>query len=225
MKPSTPIIALALCLSSACSGPAPSPTSSDAPAATTSAPATQDAAPAVDATQTPAPATASAAPPAVDPPMADPALAKAILAVFPDYAASQAGDDALPPARYVAARHDLDGDGADEVIVYLMGPFFCGTGGCSLLVLTPDGAGYRQIGDVGTARPPVRIVTAAGKGHADLLYRRSGGGGPTEDVRLAFRDGRYRKASPAKDGGTQTPAVLIADDIDFAQGIALTPSP
>lgn len=229
MKPSTPIIVLALCLSSACSGPtpspSPSPTSSDAPAATTSAAATQDTTPAANAIQTASPATPPATPPTVDTPVADPALTKAILAAFPDYAASQTGDDALPSARYVAARRDLDGDGADEVIVYLMGPFFCGTGGCSLLVLTPDGEGYRQLGNVGTADPPVRIMPTAGKGHADLLYRRSGGGGPTEDVRLMFRDGRYRKSSSAKDGGTQTPAVLIADDIDFAQGIALTPSP
>lgn len=219
MKSSTLTTAFALCLLSACSGPAPSPTASaDAPVPETpppAVPAAAETAPAADAKAISAQAGSSAA---------DRAVSDAILTVFPDYVASQTGDDALPPARYVAVRRDLDGDGTEEVIVYLMGPFFCGTGGCSLLVLAKGEQGYREIGNVATARPPVRIVPTGGNGHADLLYQRSGGGGPTEDVLLAFRDGRYRKSSPAAAAGAQAPEVLIADSIDFTQGVELTPS-
>src|SRR6266496_4039504 len=48
-------------------------------------------------------------------------------------------------ARYSAAFVDLRGDGTQEVIVYLMGGGWCGSGGCSTLILTPNGSSYRAI--------------------------------------------------------------------------------
>lgn len=44
-----------------------------------------------------------------------------------------------PDTRYALARIDLNGDGS-EAIVYLAGGQWCGSGGCTLLVLSPPGA-------------------------------------------------------------------------------------
>ena len=43
-------------------------------------------------------------------------------------------------ARYVAAFRDLNGDGTKEAIVYLISNGWCGSGGCSTLILMPNGS-------------------------------------------------------------------------------------
>lgn len=177
--------------------------------------------PATPATATPAPAPEPVAATAAT--KADAALEDAIRAAFPDYRA--AAVDGLPTARYLASRRDLNGDGADEVIVYLMGPFFCGTGGCSLLVFAQGENGYKEIANAGTARPPVSIVKAGMNGYADLWYEQSGGGGPTEYVQLAFQDGRYGALSRAPANEVPASEVVIPGDADYTQGIELAPAP
>ena len=200
------VASAALLALSACSQPEPPAAASPpaAPAAATPAPAPEPT-PAASATK------------------ADAALEDAIRAVFPDYRA--AAVDGLPTARYLASRRDLNGDGADEVIVYLMGPFFCGTGGCNLLVFAQGETGYREIANAGTARPPVSIVKAGMNGYADLWYEQSGGGGPTEYVQLAFQDGRYGALSRAPASEVPASEVVIAGDADYSQGTELTPAP
>lgn len=42
--------------------------------------------------------------------------------------------------RALVARIDLNGDGRQELFAYLMGPLFCGSGGCTLQLLTPESA-------------------------------------------------------------------------------------
>ena len=41
----------------------------------------------------------------------------------------------LPPTRYLAGTSDLNGDGRPELLVHLVGPMACGTGGCPTLRL------------------------------------------------------------------------------------------
>ena len=47
--------------------------------------------------------------------------------------------------RYSAAFVDLNDDGTSEALVYLSGPEWCGSGGCSLLILRPDGQSWKVI--------------------------------------------------------------------------------
>jgi len=47
--------------------------------------------------------------------------------------------------RYSAAFVDLKDDGTEEVIVYLLSPDWCGSGGCSVLILEPAGGSYKII--------------------------------------------------------------------------------
>ncbi|HSF14369.1 MAG TPA: hypothetical protein VLK65_02320 [Vicinamibacteria bacterium] len=59
-------------------------------------------------------------------------------------------------ARYVYGRVDLNGDGNDEVVVYLMGPFFCGTEGCDLLLFT-EADGHSLVSGFPISRTPVTV--------------------------------------------------------------------
>src|SRR6266566_1469656 len=49
------------------------------------------------------------------------------------------------PTQYSAAFVDLNDDGKKEVIVYVSGRMWCGTGGCVMLILAPDGGSYRVV--------------------------------------------------------------------------------
>jgi hypothetical protein len=52
---------------------------------------------------------------------------------------------------------DLSGDGQDEVLVYLLGSIFCGTGGCNLLLLEGAGDGYTLINEFPISRVPIIV--------------------------------------------------------------------
>jgi len=51
---------------------------------------------------------------------------------------------------------DLNGDGRDEVVVYLTGRSWCGTGECMTYVLTPDGESFRFLARVPATLTPIR---------------------------------------------------------------------
>lgn len=93
------------------------------------------------------------------------------------------------PIMYALAWNDLDGDGKDEAIVYLGGPYFCGTGGCNLLVLAPAGPMWSKAGDVSVSRTPVAVLDTTSNGWKDLSVAIAGGGGPSGTVILKF-DGK-----------------------------------
>lgn len=99
--------------------------------------------------------------------------------------------------RYRAARADLNGDGAAEIILWSQEPAMCGSGGCVLFVLTPQGRRYRVVTRMTVTRPPVRVLASATRGWRDLGVRVSGGGitRPYE-ARLRF-DGRSYPRNPS----------------------------
>lgn len=92
---------------------------------------------------------------------------------------------------YDFAWSDLNGDGEDEAIVYLGGPYFCGTGGCNLLVLTPAGQMWRKVGDISVSRTPVSVLETSTNGWRDLTVAVSGGGGPSGTMILKFDGESY----------------------------------
>ena len=104
---------------------------------------------------------------------------------------------------------DLDGDGRPEIVVYLVGPMVCGTGGCTLLVFTPTGAGYRRVADVSVTRPPIRASSAKSSGWRNLIVHIGGGGAASADVELAF-DGRAYPRNPTVPGPRVRPATELA---------------
>src|SRR6266581_4426971 len=60
--------------------------------------------------------------------------------------------------RYFDALVDLNGDGK-EVIVYLTGPQWCGSGGCTALILAPERSSYTVVTKLTVAQRPIRVLT------------------------------------------------------------------
>ncbi len=85
-----------------------------------------------------------------------------------------------PPAdsdkgmRYLDAWVDLNGDGKKEVIVYLLG--WCGSGGCSTLILEPKDSSYTVVTEMTVTQLPIRMLTTTSHGWHDLSVLVWGGG-------------------------------------------------
>jgi hypothetical protein len=78
--------------------------------------------------------------------------------------------------RYVAAFRDLNGDGIPEAIVYLVGPEWCGSGGCNMLILARDRSSWKIVTKVTITQPPIRVLTSASSGWRSLGVWVQGGG-------------------------------------------------
>ena len=78
--------------------------------------------------------------------------------------------------RYSSAFVDLNDDGAKEVIVYLSGRGWCGSGGCVMLILSPEAGSYRVITKATVTRLPIRVLGTKSNGWHDLSVEVAGGG-------------------------------------------------
>lgn len=118
--------------------------------------------------------------------------------------------DAMAPLRYVARTH---GEGGNQLtLVYLIGPEYCGSGGCNLLILRRAGDSYASLGETSVTRPPIRVLSTETNGLPDIGVHVSGGG-VTEgyEARLAFDGARYPR----------NPSVAPAQRVDKVEGTTL----
>ena len=153
----------------------------------------------------------------------DPELVAALLAASPDYARSvlEAGNGT--GARYLHSRADLNGDGMEEVFAYLLGPYFCGTGGCNLRVFTPVPGGYALVGDFPITRTPVVIDAVTTGGWRDFWRLESGGGVPASYVRQAFDGERYVEVERVPEDRPPDGLPVLAGEVSFDRGAPLPP--
>ena len=70
--------------------------------------------------------------------------------------------------RVAAARVALGPGLAHAVVAYLTGRGWCGSGGCTTLVLAPAGGTYRVAGRIPVTRLPISVLPSAHHGWADL---------------------------------------------------------
>lgn len=128
------------------------------------------------------------------------------LAQIEDWLVKEYGE--YGPVRYALAWHDLNADGADEAIAYVVGPGVCGSGGCNTVIFTRGTAGWRVVGNVSVSRTPVTVLDSAHQGWRDITVAIAGGGGSSGIARLAFDGGAYPHnptvppAVPVEQGGT-----------------------
>ena len=103
----------------------------------------------------------------------------------------------LEPTSYVFAFVDLAGAGKQQAIVYLTGRGWCGSSGCTMLVLTQEGTSYKVITRIPAVRLPIRVLEAKSHGWHDLSVWIQGGGimrGYEEAIKF---DGKnYTEESP-----------------------------
>lgn len=119
--------------------------------------------------------------------------------------------------RYAWAPVDLNGDGTQEALAYVVGPMACGSGGCSLYVLAPDAADWRVVTRTTVTQTPIGVLSASTNGWRDLAVSVRGGGAPAGGVRLAF-DGRGYPTNP-----TTAPATPLEGQPDVTTMIAADP--
>jgi hypothetical protein len=125
-------------------------------------------------------------------------------------------------ARYFDARVDLDGDGQQEVVAYVAGPMVCGTGGCTVYVLTPTADGLRLVSAISVVQPPVRLSPRSSQGWRNLIVGIAGGGIPAGAAELEF-DGKAYPSNPtvppAKPAaGLDGATILIPEFESYTQG-------
>ncbi len=98
---------------------------------------------------------------------------------------------------YFSALVDLKDDRTQEVIVYLMGDDWCGSGGCTTLILAPKDSSYKVVTRITITRPPIRVLTTKSYGWHDIAVRVQGGGiASAYEAKLSF-DGKTYPRNPS----------------------------
>lgn len=116
--------------------------------------------------------------------------------------------------KYAAAFVDLNGDGKAEAIVYLWDGGWCGSGGCTALILTSNDSKYRVLTKITVTRLPIRVLTTKTNGWRDLAVFVAGGGVKAGYARLAF-DGKKYPGNP-----TFAPLVRLSASVEGTVAIA-----
>jgi hypothetical protein len=89
------------------------------------------------------------------------------------------------------------GDGNAEYLVYVSGQAWCGSGGCTLLVLEPTGSTFKVLGNMDIVQLPIRILPSMKDGHPDIgVVVRGGGVGTAYEAVLSF-DGKNYPENPS----------------------------
>jgi hypothetical protein len=95
-------------------------------------------------------------------------------------------------ALYFPAFGDLKDDGTQEVIVYLIGNNWCGSGGCTTLILAPKDFSYKLVTKITISRPPIRVLATKSNGWHDIAVQVRGGGiMHAYEAKLSFNGKKY----------------------------------
>lgn len=107
--------------------------------------------------------------------------------------------------RYSSAMIKSDGTTQEEIVVYVSGRNWCGSGGCRLWILEPDGASFKVIGEETITRPPIRVLRSKSHGHFDIgVWVQGGGIRPGYEALLRF-DGKSYPDNPSVAPARQLP--------------------
>lgn len=102
----------------------------------------------------------------------------------------------LEVRRYKRADADLNGDGRKETFVYAMDQDFCGSGGCTLIVLSPRGKSYRMVMRTTVTQLPIMLLPTSTRGWRDIGVTVAGGGILRPyTARIRF-DGHHYRGNP-----------------------------
>ncbi len=154
----------------------------------------------------------------------NPTIESAILKQSPDYTQEIVDIDGGRKARYVYGFVDLNEDGKKEVFAYLLGTFFCGTGGCSLMLFTPVSNGYELVDNFSISRLPVIISPEKTQGWNNLVRLESGGGAPPTYVTHTFDGKHYIEKDRLPADKTPTGTIYLTGELTFDKGIELDPN-
>ena len=125
--------------------------------------------------------------------------------------------------KYFSAFADLRDDGMQEAIVYRTGDAWCGSGGCTALILEPNSSSFHVIAKITIAKLPIRVLATKSNGWHDIsVVARVRGVEPTYEAKLSFNGKSYpsnpsvRPAQRLRDKGNGETVIPLE-----ANGIAL----
>lgn len=121
----------------------------------------------------------------------------------PDQSLEQEG-----ASRYSRSFVDLKDDGSKEIIVYLTGRMWCGSGGCQMLILALDGTSYRVVTNTTITRLPIRVLDTKSNGWHDISVFVAGGG-----IRPGYESELYFDGSTYPSNPSVPPARPVADKV------------
>lgn len=125
--------------------------------------------------------------------------------------------DQSKTTRYIAAFTDLNGDGVPEAIVLLRSGGWCGSGGCTALILTRSKSSWKIVTKLTITRPPIRVLKGATNGWRNITVWVEGGGiYPGYEALLRF-DGSSYPRNP-----TVPPAQKLEREVEGAVVISPT---
>jgi len=84
--------------------------------------------------------------------------------------------DEVKPTRYSATAVSLRDDGTLQTIVYLTNDGWCGSGGCTTLILEPKDYDYRVVTKITATRLPIRVLSTKTNGWHEIAIHVQGGG-------------------------------------------------
>ncbi|MEO6433444.1 MAG: hypothetical protein ABIO29_05660 [Sphingomicrobium sp.] len=127
-------------------------------------------------------------------------------------------------AKWLIARTDLNGDGKDEALAYVVDSLTCGTGGCSLYVLSDNATnGFQVIDTISPAQLPVYVLSLGGRDGWATLGVTVGGGGAERALMAVPHDAKGYASNPtvapAKKAEAGNAKPLIADDFAKAMPV------
>jgi hypothetical protein len=111
--------------------------------------------------------------------------------------------------RYSAAFADLSGAKVPEVVVYVSGRAWCGSGSCSMPILRPDGVSLTVIARTTITRPPIRVLQTTTNGWHDVGVWVQGGEILAGYTAVLSFNGKAYASNP-----TVPPARQLAGDSD-----------
>lgn len=102
------------------------------------------------------------------------------------------GDDPKYADPHQTAQIDLNGDGHQDALVLLQNPmYYCGTGGCTMLVFKGTNSGFEFVSRSTLIRGPVVVSETKTHGWRDLIVEVSGGGIAPKQVALKYTGSKY----------------------------------
>ena len=107
-------------------------------------------------------------------------------------------------ASYRTAVADLNGDGRPEIFAYSTDPGFCGSGGCTLVILSPKGNGFNVVLHSTVTQLPILLLKTSTHGWRDIAVAVGGGGITNAYVAKLRFNGRKYPGNP-----TVVPAIPI----------------
>jgi hypothetical protein len=128
--------------------------------------------------------------------------------------ASWAKEPVAPAHEYASV--DLNDDGTADVVVFVTDRNYCGSGGCTMLVLRGEAGAFHLVSTSTVTRKPVFVLPETRNGWHTLVVSIAGGGGQPAMVFMRFAGGRYPR-NPTMQPKAAQAALTGARKLEFVR--------